>query len=373
MQVTCTDFGKVLLPGNEAPQNVKSFNFISDNIKVSFLDFGCIIHKLAVKDKSGKFDDIAMGFETAQEYIDKHMYYGTVVGRVANRIADGKFSLNGTSYQLEKNNNGKAALHGGKIGWGRKIWETAGLADGSQDSDSHAHAHSLEFKYVSADGEEGYPGQVTAHVKYTIVDTNLPVLKILYTATNNDPAKDTIINLTNHSYFNLSGCSLENYDGHLDNHKIYSDCPSYLPLKSENMCPTGEIRPVAGTAFDLSKGVTLNKENLAKPTGGNGYDHNFCVSKEKYNRKDLVKIMEAEHLLNGRKMQVWSTAPGAQLYTCNFFNGHVGKNGIIHNKQGAFAIETQDWPDSVNFAGSFPSSTIYKAGESYRHETEFRF
>ena len=185
-----SSFGTVILPGNEAAQAVTAYTFENANLKATILDFGGIIQSLQTKDQEGNFDDIAMGFPTAQEYIEKHMYYGTVVGRVANRIALGQFNLNGQQYQVEKNNNGKEALHGGFVGWGRKIWQAVEVTD-----------NSIQLQYVSIDGEEGYPCQITAKVKYTFLEN---AVNVVYSATNDDQAgRDTLVNMTNHSYHSL--------------------------------------------------------------------------------------------------------------------------------------------------------------------------
>ena len=346
-------FGQVKLPESETPQKVKFWLFETPKLKVKFLDFGCIIQSLECLDKDNNFDDIALGFETAQEYIENHMYYGTVVGRVGNRIMDGKFELNDQVYQLEKNNNGLAHLHGGTVGWGRKIWNFIENTD-----------NSITFEYVSADGEHGYPAQVTTRVTYSIENDNQ--LRIIYKAKNDDSEKSTLINLTNHSYFNLSGH--KNFDGNLDSHKVVSSAEFYTPL-NHAMCPTGEIRSVKeNPAFDLTgEGVILTKENLEKP--GNGYDHNFCFA-----QPGQMKFMfEFSHLKNGRKMKVESDVVGAQFYSTNFFKGHIGKKGIVHERQSGFACETQDYPDSVNHQGKFPTSTVYGPGEEYSHQVVFSF
>lgn len=359
MQYSTGSAGTANLPGYETPQEVTFHTFENDHLKVTFYDFGCIIQSLFTKDKNGEFADIALGFNTPQEYLDNYMYYGSVVGRVANRIEAGKFDLNGQTYQLVKNNNNLAHLHGGKIGWGRKIWRLVSI---------EPEQGKITFGLTSPDNDEGYPGAVEVTCQYSIKNNKLTSK---YWAKNLDTQLSTLINLTNHSYFNLSGH--KNFDGNLDLHEIRSSANFYTPLTENSMCPTGEIRDVSGSAWDLRNGVVLTQENLAKP--GNGYDHNFCFHDQAQNENGskMRHHFTMTHLKNGRKLIVNSDLPGCQFYSCNFFKGHNGKQGITHPRQSGFALETQDFPDSVNHQGKFPTTTIYGPGEEYNSVTEFVF
>jgi len=339
------NFGSVKIPDGEF--NVEYVILQNDQICTKILNLGGIIQSLLVSDKNGNIDDIACGFNTPQEYITNHMYYGSVVGRVANRINNAQFNLNGKTYQISANRS-PTHLHGGNVGWDQKIWKIDSVSN-----------NAVKMSYFSKDGEEGYPCDVEASVEYKIEGEKLLVH---YSAKNLDNEKSTIVNMTNHSYFNLAGHA--NYDKNLDNHMVKSDSEYYLPL-NELGIPTGEKASTLSTPYDLKNGVQLTQENLKKP--GNGYDINFCFD----NDQKMHPIMSVQHLINGRKMSVFSDQPGAQLYTCNYFKGAVGKNGCSYAKQSAYAIETQTWPDSCNHE-NFPSSVL-KAGDTYNHKTVFDF
>jgi len=269
------NFGSVKVPDGEF--NVEYFILQNDQISVKILNLGGIIQSLLVADKDGNIDDIACGFNSPQEYITNHMYYGAVVGRVANRINGAQFKLNDQIYKISANKPPNH-LHGGINGWDQKIWKIENFT-----------ANSVKMSLISKDGDEGYPCDVEATVEYRIEDAKLHVD---YGAKNLDSVRSTIVNMTNHSYFNLSGHA--NYEMNLDKHVVTSNSKYYLPL-NENLVPTGKVAETIKTPFDLSKGVQLTQDNLNKP--GNGYDINFCFEDD----HKLHSIMSMENLTSGRK------------------------------------------------------------------------
>ncbi|XP_075720545.1 galactose mutarotase [Rhinoderma darwinii] len=323
-------------------KTVEMFLLESNFVKAEIISFGCIITRLETKDKHGNFTDIVLGFDSLEGYLNKHPYFGAVVGRVANRIANGKFSVDGQDYQLPIN-NGPNSIHGGLKGFDKVLWKPEEIENG------------VQFSYTSADGEEGYPGELKVLVTYTLLGSELT---INYKART---SKTTPINLTNHSYFNLSGQGSENiYD-----HEIFIDAEHYLPV-DDNMIPTGEIVPVQGTCFDLRKPVELGSQ-IAK-LSRNGFDHNFCLrmtEKQQY-------CTRVYHKPSGRVLTVRTTKPGVQFYTANFLDGSLkGKGGAVYPKHSAFCLETQAWPDAVN-KPQFPN-TLLHPGEEYDQTTWFNF
>ncbi|KAG8583623.1 hypothetical protein GDO81_008489 [Engystomops pustulosus] len=334
--VTRDVFGN--LPGGEM---VERFLLESNFVKAEIISFGCIINRLETKDKHGNFTDIVLGFDSLEGYLNKHPYFGAVVGRVANRIANGKFSIDGKDYQLPIN-NGPNSIHGGLKGFDKVLWKPKEIENG------------VEFSYTSADGEEGYPGELKVQVTYTLVGSELT---INYKART---TKTTPINLTNHSYFNLAGQGSEDiYD-----HEITIDAQDYLPVDG-TMIPTGEVLPVQGTCFDLRMPVDLGSQ-IAK-LKENGFDHNFCLSSEKQQYCTRV-----HHKPSGRVLTVRTTQPGVQFYTANFLDGSLGgKGGAVYPKHSAFCLETQAWPDAIN-KPQFPSVLLHP-GEEYDQTTWFDF
>ncbi|XP_053567905.1 galactose mutarotase [Bombina bombina] len=330
-------FGKL-----ENGSAVERFCLQTDSIKVEVISFGCIITCLETKDRYGEFADIVLGFDNLEGYTNKHPYFGAVVGRVANRIAKGQFTVDGKNYNLAIN-NGPNSIHGGLKGFDKVIWTPELIQNG------------VQFSYTSADGEEGYPGELKVWVTYTVVDKKLT---INYRAQS---SKTTPINLTNHSYFNLAGQGSNNiYD-----HEVSIMAENYLPV-DETMIPTGEIASVGGTCFDLRKPVKLGEQ--INKFSVDGFDHNFCLVET----KELRNCARVYHPLSGRVLSVSTTQPGVQFYTANFLDGSLkGKNGAVYPKHSAFCLETQAWPDAVNKA-KFPSCLLYP-GEEYNHTTCFEF
>jgi len=336
--------------GSLNDQQIQSFTLKSSDVEVVILNYGGIIQALRTKDRNGDFDDITTGFTTISEYPEKSQFFGSLVGRYANRIGGAKFDLNGKTYNLFKNNGGdpfQNSLHGGKEGFDKKIWASKTIKNG------------VELSYTSADGEEGYPGTLQTTVVYKLEGNTF---SINYIASSDS---DTVINLTNHAYFNL--------DGHkawstLDSHTATIFADSYVPV-NEVAIPTGSIAPVEGTTFDCRKGVQLTQENLAKCEGGMGYDHNFCIKNS--NSADMVKVASVSSAKSGRQMDLSATQPGVQFYTGNFLRAQKGKGGVAYAKQTAFCLETQHFPDSPN-QSAFPSAVL-KAGQIYDQTAKFSF
>jgi len=331
-------------------KEIVAYELKSKNVRATILNYGGIIQSLQCPDKNGIWDDITTGFDTMEEYKEKSRFFGCLVGRYANRIGGGKFSLNGKVFSLFKNNGGSApncrhSLHGGRLGFDKYLWESKVITNG------------IELTIMSPDGDEGYPGNLQVTVQYTLVDD---ALTISYSATTD---ADTVVNLTNHAYFNLDGHASW---GTLDNHTITLSAPDYTPV-DDDAIPTGEIKSVQGTTFDLQKGMQLTQTNLASVDGGNGYDHNWCVKGNNDGKK--VHMATVTSSLSGRKMVVEATNPGIQFYTANFLTGQTGKKGASYGRQTAYCLETQHYPDTPNHA-NFPQATV-KAGETYKQFTTF--
>jgi len=316
--------------------------------------FGGVVVSLTVPDNAGKLADVVLGFDSLEGYTGKQPYLGALIGRYGNRIAKGRFTLDGRTYSLAVN-NGENALHGGPTGFDRRVWAAVPFdaADGP----------GLALTYVSEDGEEGYPGTLTARVRYTWTDQN--ALRIEYTANTDAP---TVINLTNHSYFNLKDAGKTDMLG--TELQLFAD--HYSPVDS-TLIPTGEAAPVEGTPFDFRQptqiGARINQQHEQIKNGG-GYDHNYIISRR---TKDGLEIAARFHeATTGRVMEVWTTEPGAQFYTGNFLDGSLtGKSGTVYNRRTAFCLETQHYPDSPN-QPAFPSTTL-RPGETYHSTTEYRF
>jgi aldose 1-epimerase len=311
------------------------------------MTYGATLISLNVPDKSGKMADVVLGFNTLEPYLKGHPFFGSIAGRVANRIAKGKFTLEGKEYTLAVN-NGPNSLHGGLKGFDKKVWK-ASVVKGE--------APGVQFALKSPDGEEGYPGTLNTTVTYTLTDEN--EIKIEYTATTDKP---TPVNLTNHSYFNLAG------KGDVLSHVVQIFAEKYTPV-DDTMIPTGELRNVQGTPFDFLTPRTIG-ERIEK-TGGNpaGYDHNYVLNA---GGRTLGLAAEVYDPTSGRVMRAFTTEPGMQFYTGNFLDGTLkGKTGELYQKQAGFCFEMQHFPDSVN-QPSFPS-TILNPGDTYKQTTIYAF
>lgn len=350
-----TKVTKKLFGKTGSGEEVEAYTISSDLIRVTILNYGGIIQSLEVPDKNGEWDDITTGFDTFEEYPQKSKFFGCLVGRYANRIGGAKFNLNGKEYSLFKNNGGTApnfknSLHGGQKGFDKYIWETEQTENG------------ICMKLTSNDGDEGYPAKLEVEVNYTVVDNDFT---ISYVAKNKESELDTVVNLTNHAYFNLDGH--KNW-GRLDNHHVTLNANHYTPVDS-GAIPTGEIKDVINTPFDLRQGKTMTKAVLDGVDGNNGYDHNWCLKMKNSDQKNHAASVTSS--LTGRKMDVYTTNPGIQFYTGNFLPGDSGKKGAKYVKQSAYCLETQHFPDSPN-QPDFPTTTI-KPGCSYVNKTSFVF
>ncbi len=316
-------------------------------IQVKITNYGGIITSWVVPDKSGGKSSIVLGFDSLSGYLAKPPYFGALVGRYGNRIAKGKFKIGDSSYTLATN-NGKNALHGGVKGFDKQVWDAA-------FTDS---VPALTLSYLSKDGEEGYPGNLKVTVVYTLSDDD--ELGIEYNATTDKP---TVVNLTNHSYFNLTG----NPSNTILNHVLKIDADAYTPVDA-SLIPTGVLQPVKGTPFDFTTPTAIGAR-IAQ-TGGNpvGYDHNFVLNNKDGSLKLAAVVTDS---VSGRKLEVYTTQPGLQFYTGNFLDGSIKtSDGKPINKNAALCLETQHFPDSPN-QPAFPS-TVLKPGEQYHSITKYK-
>lgn len=313
--------------------------------------YGGIVTTLKVPDRNGNLGDVVLGYDNLAGYLKESPYFGSLIGRYGNRIAKGKFKLNGVEYTLATN-NGPNALHGGLKGFDKVVWKPKVIAS--------SQGPALELQYVSKDGEEGYPGNLAVTALYTLTEDN--ALKVEFTATTD---KDTVVNLTQHSYFNLAG------KGDILDHVVMIPADRYTPVDS-TLIPKGELAPVAGTPFDFRTptaiGARINQDHEQLKFGG-GYDHNWVINKP-YGELGLVaRVTEAT---SGRVLEVLSTSPGLQFYTGNFLDGTiVGKYGWVYKHRSAFCMEPQHYPDSPN-QPNFPS-TVLKPGQVYRNTIVYKF
>jgi aldose 1-epimerase len=322
-------------------------------VEARITNFGGRLVSLRTPDRRGEFGDIVLGFETLEGYVQKNPYFGALVGRYANRIAHGEFRLNGTKYTLTRN-NGENALHGGLRGFDKVAWQ-ARLVDPEL-------GQALELSYLSKDGEEGYPGNLQVSVRYTLTDAN--ELRLDYEAVTD---KDTVLNLTNHSYFDLSGTSA----GEVVDSVVTINADRFTTVNT-HLVPTGELRPVEGTPFDFRK-PTKVAARIDEPNEqlafGQGYDHNYVLNRSG-SAPSLAAIAHDTH--SGRVLEVLTTQPGMQFYTGNHLDGSVtGKGGVAYRFRSGMCFETQHFPDSPN-QPRFPSTEL-KPGEHYQNTTVFRF
>ena len=335
---------------------VKLYELKNKNgMEAAITNFGGKVVALTAPDKEGRMADIVMGFPDLDGYLNaKGPYFGALIGRYGNRIAKGKFTLNGQEYTLATNNNGINHLHGGKKGFNAVVWDAKLL-----------NPQTLELKYVSPDGEEGYPGTLSVTVTYTLTDTN--ELKIEYAATTD---KTTVVNLTHHSFFNLAGEG----NGTINDHLLMINADKYTAVEA-GLIPTGELVSVAGTPFDFRKAKPIQKDvNAADPqlAHGKGYDHNFVLIKTNADANGLTLAARVSEPLSGRAMEVWTNEPGLQFYGGNFLNGtEIGKAGKPYIFRSSFCLETQHFPDSPNHK-NFPS-TVLNPGETYHSVCVYRF
>ena len=322
-------------------------------MRVRIITYGAIIVTLEVPDREGRLADVVLGFDTLEGYLERHPYFGCVVGRYANRIAGGRFRLDGNEYNLVKN-HGRHHLHGGEKGFDSVVWEAreAVSVDGA----------GIELSYLSVDGEEGYPGNLNVRVTYTL--TNQNALKVDYEATTD---KKTIVNLSQHTYFNLAGAG----QGDILGHEMMINADQFTVIDEEVM-PTGEIRDVEGTSLDFRVPSAIGARidgTEEQMRFGTGYDHNFVLNSDDPSTGLAARVREPG---SGRVMEIYTTEPGVQFYSGNFLDGTVvGKEGKVYQQRAAFCLETQHFPNSPN-EPSFPS-TVLEPGDTYRQTTVFQF
>jgi aldose 1-epimerase len=322
--------------------------------EASITNYGGAVVSLMVPDRNGKLADVVLGYDNADGYANGTSYFGALVGRYGNRIGHAQFVLDGQTYTLAKN-NGENSLHGGIKGFNKARWTARTL--------SRKDGQSLELSYLSKDGEEGFPGNLKVSVIYTLTDAN--ALQIEYSATTD---KKTVVNLTNHSYFNLAGPG----SGDILGHTLQIEADKFTPVDA-GLIPTGELRDVAGTPFDFRKptaiGARINQDEEQLKLGG-GYDHNFVLRRANEPGESLAaRVVEPT---TGRVLEAWTTEPGMQFYTGNFLDGTgKGKGGIAYLRRSAFCLETQHYPDSPN-QSKFPS-VVVNPGERYHTITTYKF
>ena len=321
-----------------------------NGVEAAITNYGGTVVSLKVADRNGKFEDVVLGYDNLDGYATGKAYIGATVGRYANRIAHATFTLDGTTYTLAKN-DGDNHLHGG---FNKRVWT-------AKDVSSSA-AQALELTYLSKDGEEGFPGNLPVKVVYTLTDQN--ELKIDYSATTD---KDTVLNLTNHAYFDLAGQG----NGDILQQQIMIKADRFTPIDATSI-PTGELRSVKGTPFDFTKmtaiGARIDQDDQQLKLG-RGYDHNFVLNGD--TMRALFLAAQAYDPHSGRLLEVFTTEPGIQLYTGNFLDGIHGKDGKVYNRRYAFCLETQHFPDSPNHP-NFPSAEL-KAGQHFQSTTVYKF
>jgi aldose 1-epimerase len=323
-------------------------------VEAKITNYGGILVSLKVPDRNRKFDDVVLGFKDLDSYLTKNdPYMGALIGRYGNRIAKGRFTLDGVEYKLAVN-NGENHLHGGIKGFDKVVWTGREIKMGT--------APAVALTYLSKDGEEGYPGNLNVRVVYSLTNDN--ELKIDYTATTD---KDTVTNLTHHSYFNLAGEG----NGDILNHLVTINANQFVPTDAGSI-PTGELQKVAGTPFDFINataiGARINQDD-EQLKFGNGYDHTWVINGQPGTMRVAATAYDPT---SGRIMQVLTTEPGMQFYTGNFLNGTLtGKSGKVYARRTGFCFETQHYPDSPN-QPSFPTTTL-KKGATYKSTTIYRF
>jgi aldose 1-epimerase len=321
-------------------------------LEARIMNYGGIVTSLKTPDREGRLSDVVLGFDHFVDYLKNGPYFGALIGRYGNRIAAGKFSLNGNTYQLALN-NGEHALHGGLKGFDKALWRVAAAAVSRNEP-------KLVLTYLSPDGEEGYPGNLSVEAVYTL--TNHNALKVDFSAQTDER---TICNLTHHSYFNLAG------QGDILGHLVYINSDKTTPVDS-GLIPTGEFADVTGTPFDFRKptaiGARINDPDKVLRYGS-GYDHNWVINKSSGQFGLQARV---EEQVTGRVMEVWSNQPGLQFYTGNFFDGTIkGKGGVAYLVRTGFAMEPQHYPDSPNKT-NFPSVEL-QPGQTYHNTIEYKF
>lgn len=324
----------------------------SNGIKIGITNFGASVQSIIVPDKNKNFDDIALGYDTLQGYLDDPFYMGAIVGRYANRIAGGLVELDGEQHQLTIKEGG-FHHHGGKLGFNKKVWKSGSFTDGYEQS--------VKFEYLSVDGEEGFPGNLLTSVIYSLNDQNQLVVD--FTAKTD---KTTLLNLTQHSYFNLAGHN----NGDIGGHNLMMPLTDYLPVNHMHV-PTGKFAPVANTPFDFTGSTAIGKNiDLSLLEQGKGYDNSWVIKKD--NSAHLKLAARVTEPNNGRVINVYTTEPVIHFYTGNYLDDSVeGKEGARYAKRSGFCLETQQYPDAPNHS-NFPS-TVLRPGKIFKSKTIFEF
>lgn len=346
MSVVRTSFGH-LPDGRE----VSLFTLQNANgTTLKFTDYGLIVTEIHTRDKAGALGNIVLGFDNLERYLQGHPFFGAIAGRYANRIGKGKFTLEGNTYELALN-NGPNHLHGGRIGFDKKLWK-AGTSTVTPERVA------IELTYLSVDGEEGYPGNLQVTVVYSLTEKD--EFRIDYRAETDKP---TVVNLTNHSYFNLAG------SGTILDHELFLNCDRYT-LVDSTLIPTGELGSVTGTALDFTRQQPIGSREMKAGLANPGYDHNFVINRSGHGLGMAALVVEPD---SGRTLECWTTEPGVQLYTFNFApdDGIECNGGVRFGKFGALCLETQHFPDSPN-KPHFPSTSLMP-GDVFRSTTVYRF
>ena len=324
-----------------------------DGMEARIMTYGGIVESLKVPDRNGRLGDVVLGYDNLAGYLTNSPFFGALIGRYGNRIAKGQFTLDGQTYTLPTNNPPNS-LHGGDKGFFARVWKAAALVT--------SNGPVLQLSYLSKDGEEGYPGNMSVTATYTITEDN--ALRLDFEATSD---KDTVCNLTHHSYFNLAGQG----NGDILGDMLYINANSFTPVDA-TLIPTGELRPVDGTPFDFRQptaiGARINADDQQIKFGP-GYDHNWVINKPLGQLGLMARVSEP---ISGRVMEVFSTEPGLQFYSGNFLNGSItGKDGLVYRYRSAFCMEPQHYPDSPNHP-QFPSTEL-KPGETYHNTIIYKF
>jgi aldose 1-epimerase len=328
---------------------VELYVLTNGRITVKVMTYGGIITELHVPDRQGKTADVVLGFDTLDAYVARNPHFGAITGRVANRIAKGRFTIDGQEYKLALN-NGPNTLHGGLKGFDKKVWKAEDVSGPSGPA--------VKMTYLSADGEEGFPGNLTTTVTYTLTPDD--AIQIDYSATTDKP---TAVNLTNHSYFNLAGHD----SGTILDHELLMAADQYTPSDA-TLIPTGELESVKGTPLDFTTAMAIGARFDQIKANPVGYDDNYVINPDKKSPAFAARVRDPK---SGRVLEMFTTEPGVQLYTSNFLNGVKGKGGAAYEKHQAFCLEAQHFPDALhhpNFA-----SVVLRPGSTYSQTTIYKF
>jgi aldose 1-epimerase len=338
------DFGKTT-----DGTSVELYTLTNGRVTAKIMTYGAIVTELLVPDRDGKPADVVLGFDSLADYLARNPHFGATTGRVANRIAKARFTLDGQDYQLAAN-NGPNSLHGGRKGFDKVVWKAEDV--------SGAAGPAVRFTYRSPDGEEGFPGNLSASVTYTVTPDD--ALRIDYTATTD---RATPVNLTNHSYFNLAGAA----SGPILGHELMLAADQYTP-SDDQLIPTGEIKPVRGTPLDFTTPTTIGARIDRIPGELGGYDHNYVIRPDTHSPAFAARVRDPG---SGRILEMFTTEPGVQLYTSNSLGTLKGKGGVVYKKHQGFCLEAQHFPDAVHHP-NFPS-IILRPGSTYTQTTIYKF